>query len=104
MNFPVEPENEQTQNRQKILDTISLGKKNNILRNSVAISVWLFPAVLFKVCEENLASQKYISEKGNNSSTALSDNYGYASILDQNLGSGRCLKVDFNMESENRLL
>lgn len=27
MNFPVEPENEQTQNRQKILETISLGKK-----------------------------------------------------------------------------
>lgn len=30
--------------------------------------------------------------------------YGYASVLDQNLGSGRCLKVDFNMESKNRLL
>lgn len=50
MNFPVEPEYEQTENRQKILETISLGKKNNILRNSVAVSVWLFPAVLFKVC------------------------------------------------------
>ena len=63
--------------------------------------------VLFEVCEENLASHTHTNilyEKGNSSSTALSDNYGYASMLDQNLGSGRCLKVDFNMESENRLL
>ena len=50
MNFPVEPENEQAQHRQKILETISLGKKNNILRNSVAVSVCVFPDVLFKVC------------------------------------------------------
>lgn len=73
------------------------------------IGSWIYAfnllySVLFEVCEENLASQKYIFEKGNSSSTALSDNYGYASVLDQNLGSGRCLKVDFNMESENRLL
>lgn len=52
MNFPVEPENDQTQNRQKILETLSLGKENNTLRNSVAVSVWLFPAVLFKVCAQ----------------------------------------------------
>lgn len=42
------------------------------------IGSWIYAfnllySVLFKVCEENLASQKYIFEKGNNSSTALSD-------------------------------
>ena len=89
----------------------SLGERHCCTFANVWLNIgsWIYAfnllySVLFKVCEENLASQKYISEKGNNSSTALSDNYGYASILDQNLGSGRCLKVDFNMESENRLL
>lgn len=48
-------------------------------------------AVLFELCEENVASEKCIIGKRHTISIALSDNYGYSSlILHQNLANGRC--------------
>lgn len=61
-------------------------------------------ALWIEVHEENLASHRSVIEKRKNILIALSDNYGYFSlILHQHLVTGSVLKVSCSVESETLL-